>query len=242
MPRPRRFCPANNVFHVLNRGCHGRRLFETSADYRGFRALLSKGAERVGMRVCGFGVMPNHWHIVLWPEKDGAVSAFIHWVCTAHFAMRVRLGRQEAGHLYQGRFHSFSVQDETYYYNAMRYVEANALRAGLVQRAEDWEWSSAFERRHGSELLVPGPLPLPPNWTELVNQAFNPDELATLRASVRSGRPYGDARWVEQTCRALGLEQTLHGVGRTRTRVHGLAGLALPSGLRPSAPLPLGRL
>jgi len=176
---------------------------------------------------------------VVWPEKDGAVSAFIHWVCTAHVAMRVRLRRHEAGHLYQGRFHSFAIQDEAYYYNAMRYVEANALRAGLVDRAENWEWSSVSERRHGSELLVPGPLPLPPNWMDLVNQGFDPDELATLRASVRSGRPYGDAGWVEETSRVLGLEQTLHGVGRTRTRVRRSAGSILPSGVAALAPLPL---
>ena len=240
MPRPRRFAPANYVFHVLNRGCHGRRLFDTAADYRGFRALLSKGADRVGMRVCGFDVMPNHWHLVVWPEKDGAVSAFVHWVSTAHVAMRVRLGRQEAGHLYQGRFHCFAIQDEVYYYNAIRYVEANALRAGLVERAEDWEWSSAAERKHVSDLLVPGPLPLPTNWIELVNRGFDRDDLAALRASVRTGRPYGAADWVDETSKVLGLEQKLHGAGRTRTQPRRAPALILPPGVRPPAPLPFG--
>jgi putative transposase len=234
MPRPRRCVPANYVFHVLNRGCHGRRLFDTTADYGAFRALLAEGAERIGMRVCGFDVMPNHWHLVVWPEKDGAVSAFVHWLCTAHVATRAHTKKREVGHLYQGRFRCFAVQEEVYYYNALKYVEANALRAGLVQRAEDWKWSSAWERIHGSELLVPGPLPLPPDWVSLVNRGFDPDDLRALRASVRSSRPYGSPLWAEQTSRSLGLEQKLHGVGRTRTRAHRAGAALVPHGAKPS--------
>jgi putative transposase len=231
--------PANYVYHVLNRGCHRRRLFDNTADYRFFRMLLSRARDKVGMRVCAFDVMPNHWHLVLWPERDGAVSAYVHWLCTAHVAYRVRVkGPEAGGHAYQGRFRCFPVHDAVYYYRALRYVEANALRAGLVQRAEAWKWSSAAERTHGSDLLVRGPLALPADWLELVNRGLDQDDLRALRESARSGRPYGPPGWVEETAASLGLEHTLRRPGRpphqpeSRVRVNHLEAAL-------SSPLPL---
>lgn len=214
MPRALRILPGNHVYHVLNRGNGRRQIFDNKAEFSGFRALLSEAAHRTSVRVCAFCLMGNHWHLVLWPREDGAVSALVHWLCTSHALQRRRDHSTESGHLYQGRFRCFAVENTAYYFRVVRYVEDNAHRAGLVASAQDWPWSSAAERLRSSDLVVPGPLPLPENWLGLVNTAFDADILRDIRVSARRGRPYGSSEWVDRTADALGLSQKLRGTGR----------------------------
>ena len=125
------------------------------------------------------------------------------------------------GHLYQGRFKSFPVQENDHLYCLSRYVERNANRAGLVERAEDWEWGSLWDRVHGEggvRLLSPWPVPIPEDWVALVNEAQTEAELQAIRRSVKRGQPYGEAEWVATTARRMGLEQTLRPLGRPRKR------------------------
>src|SRR5208337_3318834 len=86
--------------------------------------------------------MPNHWHFVVWPERDGDLPAFMQQVTNTH-VKRCKEHRHEIGygHLYQGRYKCFPVEAEDYFYQVVRYVERNALRANLVERAESWGWS-----------------------------------------------------------------------------------------------------
>ncbi len=123
------------------------------------------------------------------------------------------------GHLYQGRFKSFPVAEGDYFLALCRYVEANALRAGLVERAEEWQWSGLWRRAHGScELpLSPWPLERSRNWVAWVNRGLNDEQLEGIRTSVNRGRPLGPEAWVQRTAKRLGLEFTLHGSGRPRT-------------------------
>jgi putative transposase len=124
------------------------------------------------------------------------------------------------GHLYQGRFKSFVIEADDHYLTVCRYVERNALRAGLVRHAEDWRWGSLWRRLHAAEggagLLQPGPLPLPEDWVEEVNQAQTEAELAALRKSVQRGQPFGAEHWVRKVASHLGLESTLRPRGRPR--------------------------
>lgn len=217
MPRPPRIMPAGYVYHVLNRACDRQTIFRNPAEYEAFFGLLIRAGARVPMRVCAHNVMPNHWHLLLWPEQDGAVSAYIHWLCTMHALQdRRRRGVTGIGHLYQDRFRSFPVQGERYYYNVVRYIETNAQRAGLVSRAEDWPWSSAADRLAGNRLTVPGPLQLPGNWLGILNSRISPAELSSLRACARSDIPYGTAEWTERTAIEHGLEHRLRPRGRPR--------------------------
>ncbi len=87
--------------------------------------------------------MPNHWHFVLRATEDGGMSDFLRWVSLTH-TMRLHAHYHTTGekHIYQGRFKSFPVQDDAHFLTVCRYVERNALRAGLVARAEDWKWGS----------------------------------------------------------------------------------------------------
>jgi putative transposase len=123
-----------------------------------------------------------------------------------------------AGPVYQGRFKSFPVQEDDHLLTVGRYVERNALRAGLVRRAENWRWSSLWQRGRGraAGLLDEGPVALPDDWPGPVHGVQTEAELAALRRSVVRGSPFGDASWVERTADRLGLGATLRPQGRPR--------------------------
>jgi putative transposase len=218
MPRPRRAAPGGLVYHVLNRANARRRIFETHGDYLAFEGILADVQERLSTRILAWCLMPNHWHLVLWPREDGELSDFMRLVTLIHtqrwHAHRETIG---SGHLYQGRFKSFAVQDDVHFLTVCRYVEANALRARLVARAEDWRWSSIgrahrgrTERPHTDEW----PVPRPSGWTDYVNEVSAPTELERLRICAQRGAPLGDSTWISRTVQELGLECTLRARGR----------------------------
>jgi putative transposase len=226
MARAPRITPAGVVFHVVNRATQGLVLFAEQADYQQFYRLLLAAGRRIAMRVVAYCLMPNHWHLVLWPLSDGAVSEYLHWLTTQHsLRFRIQTGTTGRGHVYQDRFHSFPVQTGRYYYNLIRYVEGNALDSHLVAKAEDWRWSSLFERVNGGELNTSGPLELPGDWTDWVNAALAPPALEAIQCAERCGRPYGSSKWVAETAARQSLEQTLHVRGRP-------ASILAPGGLR----------
>lgn len=124
------------------------------------------------MRILAYGVMPNHWHLVLWPSAPSELSQFLHYLTTSHAArFRYLSGTAGLGHVYQGRFHSTVVADDLRYIQTLRYVEANPVRAGFVRRAEDWPWTSLSERLGPRRRIVEGPvrLPSPLVWADAVN-------------------------------------------------------------------------
>jgi putative transposase len=217
MPRRPRFSTANYVFHVLNRGAGRRTLFTTEQDYDAFVALLDEARQHVPMRLLSFCVMPNHWHLILWPETDDALSEYMRWLGTTH-AQRwnVAHGATGTGPVYQGRFKSFPVQEDEHFLIACRYVERNALRANLVSRAESWKWSSVWHRvaDSASIALAAWPVPRPSEWLEHVNQPQTEAELGAIRHSVIRGRPFGTRDWTQRAAKALGIAHTLRLMGR----------------------------
>lgn len=164
--------------------------------------------------------MPNHWHFVLWPKRDSDMTDFLRWLTHTH-TMRWHTHHHTAGtgHLYQGRFKAFPVQADDHLYSLLRYVERNALRAGLVKKAEEWRWSSLSHRLRGAEpkdRLSAWPLSMPRNWVEQVNRPQTEAEVAALRRSVLRGRPYGDEEWEQRTATGLHLESTMRPRGRPK--------------------------
>jgi putative transposase len=143
MPRTKRNTPGGLIYHVLNRGVRRMALFDEDADYGAFLRVIVETLRLAPMRICGYCLMPNHWHLLLWPEGDNDLSNFMQRLTNAR-AQRWQHYRNRVGHghVYQGRFKSFLVEEEDYYFQVLRYIERNALRAGLVERAEDWRWSS----------------------------------------------------------------------------------------------------
>ena len=103
------------------------------------------------MRICSYCLMPNQRHFVLWPEHDGDLATFMQRLTVAHVTRwQKQLKCVGEGHVDQGRFKSFPVESEDYFYQVARDVERNALRANLVDCAEDWQWSSLWRRERGT--------------------------------------------------------------------------------------------
>jgi putative transposase len=219
MGRPLRAAAGGVIYHVLNRANARRTIFEKPADFEAFERVLAEAYARVATRILGYCILPNHWHLVLWPSRDGELTQFMAWMTLTH-TQRWHAYHQSAGagHLYQGRFKSFPVQADDHFLTVCRYVERNALRAGLVARAEDWRWSSLWRRNHGEHVtpawLAPWPIKRPRNWLDWVNQPQTAAELESLRDSVQRGRPYGSGSWVRKTAEKLRLDNTLRPRGR----------------------------
>jgi putative transposase len=212
MPRRPRFSSGGYVFHVLNRGAGRQTLFLTEEDYDAFVALLEQAQSHVPMRVLAYCVMPNHWHLVLWPEADDALSEYMRWLTTTHSQRwHAHRGTAGTGPVYQGRFKSFPVQADEHFLAVCRYVERNALRANLVRRAEAWKWNSLWQRaREGAAVsLSPWPVPAGRDWLQFVNDVQSEEELASIRQSVLRGRPFGAGSWVRSAAESLGLHHTL---------------------------------
>lgn len=219
MGRALRAAAGGIIYHVLNRANARGRIFEKAGDFHGFERVLSEAHTRIPMRILAYCVMPNHWHLVLWPTQDGDLTRFMAWVTLTH-TQRWHAHRQSigTGHLYQGRYKSFPVQGDEHFLTVCRYVERNALRAGMVTRAEQWRWSSLWRRRRGpsvkSEWLAAWPIEQPRNWVDWVNQPQTAAELESLRESVQRGRPYGSSNWIQTMVESLQLETTLRARGR----------------------------
>lgn len=198
MPRPRRHAPPDSVLHVVNRSNDRRLLFGTDREYEDFLDLVAGTKGRSPIRLLAYCLMPNHWHMVVWPESARAVTAFCHRLCSMH-AIRHRRGTNTIGHghLYQGRYHSRIIESERQYYQVMRYVEANALRAGLVDRAQAWRWSSLAERIDTDRgLLDAGPVALPSGWVALVNESLPREVLVATRDLLHgSGHRQPSREW-----------------------------------------------
>jgi len=221
MPRHRRCAPGGLVYHALNRGVGRQTLFQKKGDYQAFEQVLAEALALHPIRLLGFCLMPNHWHFVLWPEGDDELTAFLRWLTHTH-TQRWHAHHHTAGtgHLYQGRYRAFAIQQDDHLLTVLRYVERNPLRAGLVKRAEQWPWSSLYHRQaddaQARQWLHRGPIGLPRDWCALVNAPQTEAELEALRRSVACGRPFGSEVWQKRTAARMGLEFTLKPRGRPR--------------------------
>jgi putative transposase len=197
------------------------RIFDDDGDYEAFEKILREAVERTETRLLAYCVMPNHWHLVVWPREDGELSRFVGWLTLTH-TQRWHAHRRSAGsgHVYQGRFKSFPIQEDDHLYTVARYVERNALRARLATRAEKWRWGSLYRwLRNSAEdrsLLASWPVPRQAGWVDHVNRPQTEAELAAIRRSLDRGSPFGDETWSAKAVRQLSLESTLRPRGRPK--------------------------
>jgi putative transposase len=219
MARRIRCSDAGFVHHVLNRAVGRATVFDKSADYAAFEKVLRQAWERTQMRLLAYVLLPNHWHLVVWPRHDGQLSTYAQWLTVTHVRRwHAHHHTEGTGPVYQGRFKSFPVQADNHFLSLCRYVERNGLRAGLVPSAEQWRWSSLWHRCHATGVLWlhDWPVPRPESWLRYVNKPETERELTALRRSVLRGAPYGDELWQQQTAKVLGLESALRSPGRPR--------------------------
>jgi len=186
--------------HVTQRGNRRQQTFFNDEDYRAYLELMSEWCSKYGVEIWAYCLMPNHVHLIAVPEnKDGLNLA----VGEAHrrYTRRVNFREGWRGHLWQGRFSSF-IMEETYLLACARYIELNPVRAGLVRKPEDWRWSSAdAHMKHKDDILLTAK-PL----LEIVNKAWRQFlafdvkelEIELFRKHERTGRPLGADSFVEK--------------------------------------------
>ena len=121
MGRPWRANDGGLVYHVLNRANARLAIFSKDGDYEAFERVLAEAHERFGTRVLAYCILPNHWHLVIWPERDGELSRFIGWLTLTHTQRwHAHYHNTGSGHLYQGRFKSFPVQEDEHFLTVCR--------------------------------------------------------------------------------------------------------------------------
>jgi putative transposase len=223
MGRPHRAAEGGLIYHALNRANARLAMFADDGDYGAFERVLAQAIARYQMRLLAYCILPNHFHLVLWPRADGEISRFVRWLTLTHTQRWHAHGHSAGtGHLYQGRFKSFPVQSDEHLVVLCRYVERNALRANLVERAEDWRWGSLWWTAHapsGAETepaLSAWPIERAGDWVERVNQPLGRAEEAAVQRSLRRGQPFGTLAWQEETAARLGLESAFRPRGRPK--------------------------
>jgi putative transposase len=222
-PRP---VASGLFYHALNRGNNRGPVFFAPDDYHTFLKALAQTQQRYPFHLFGYCLMTNHFHLLLQPEDGVSISRVLQSLTVAH-TWHYHKGHGSVGHVWQGRFRSPVVQDDEHALTVLRYLEANPLRAGMVADLADYPWSSYAAHALGQADALLSPLPCWERlgateaarqrwWRGLVHTPLTEDELAGLRRSVTSGRPYGEASWAKAMGQRLQLRFSERGRGRPR--------------------------
>jgi len=163
--------------------------------------------------------MPNHFHLLVQPQDATLLNKWMQWVMTTH-VRRYHKHYGTSGHLWQGRYKSFIVQDNEHLLTVARYIEGNPVRAMLSPTAAQWPWSSHQARKAALEESRPDllPIPLPMDWSTFVDTPLTDAEIEKIRNSVNRQTPFGDESWRDEICARMGLEPTLRRRGWQKGR------------------------
>ncbi|MEO0804617.1 MAG: transposase, partial [Cyanobacteria bacterium J06642_2] len=189
MGRPKRSDEAGVIYHMLNRANRRATIFHKDEDYQAFEAILSEALRRSeNLELFSYCLMPNHWHLVVRPTKDGEMSRFGQWLGLTHTQRyNAHYGTTGQGHLYQGRYKSFPVQDDGHFLSVCRYVERNAFTAELCDAPDKWPYGSLHAWQHGpmddKPTLSSWPIARRPNWVRSVRQPLTAKEQKRLQWS-----------------------------------------------------------
>jgi|SRR3989344_3815124 len=211
----------NYCYHIINRANARLPIFFKEEDYLLFEKVLEEAEERCGMRILAYCLMPNHFHLVLYPKKDGDLGKFMQWLTLTHTQRwHQAKNTKGTGHLYQGRYKSFLIQDDNHLLSVIRYVERNALRAKIVKKAENWRfcslWRKIFGNKDHNKLLSDWPISIPKGYLSFVNTPQTKGEEEKIRMSIVKGKPYGSDVWSRAMIKKFGLETTVRDPWRPR--------------------------
>ena len=179
--------------HVTQRGNCRQQTFFCDEDFESYLQLMAQFCKAHKVEVWAYCLMPNHVHLIAVPQAADALRGAIG---EAHrrYTRMVNFREGWRGHLWQGRFASF-VLDETYLLTAARYVELNPVRAGLVNTPRQYRWSSAAAHLRGRDdslVRVAPLLQLAHDWRRFLTRVIREEDLKALRAHEHTGRPLGD--------------------------------------------------
>jgi putative transposase len=224
MPRPPRITEPGLAYHILNRRVMRLPIFRKQRDYAAFETVLGQSLVRPDApQLMAYCLMPNHWHLVVLATRRTNLSTWVQWLTVTH-THRWHAHHHTAGQgpLYQGRFKCFPIQQDEHFLTVCRYVEANACRARLSKRAEDWPWCSLQTRRVARAEARPAlgewPVDRPRDWLAQVNRGMDDERVQSVRQCIAKGTPLGDPGWKTRIARRLGLELTLRPRGRPRKK------------------------
>jgi putative transposase len=200
MPRHPRTVFAGIPHHVTQRGNHRDKVFFDPADAHAYLCLSHAYFRQHEVEVFAYCLMPNHVHLVLTPSRPDGLHRALRAV-HSQFAQRINRMRSLKGHLWQGRYFS-SALDTGYFLNAVRYVERNPVRAGLVRCAEDYPWSSAAAHcglRHDPLIKrLPGMLAGISDWSRWLREGVSADTDEILRQHGSRNLPCGSSEFIAE--------------------------------------------
>ena len=225
MPRPLRPIDDGLIYHVINRGNNRQPVFVKKGDFQAFLIALTDLKQRKPFELYGYCLLTNHVHLLLRP-----VGASISWIMQSllvSHTQRYHQHHHSGGHVWQGRFKSPVIQNDDHLLTVLRYIEANPLRAGIVERAEDYPWSSYPAHGMGAadnlidslvtyEQLSPHPGIRRRKWADKVHRPLDESTLSSIRRSNHSGLPYGNPGWVKRLAKRLHFDLTIRPRGRPR--------------------------
>jgi putative transposase len=195
--------------HVTQRGNHQQTVFFDDAHRRCYLELVRHYCERHSVRITGYCLMGNHVHLLAIPSCEGGLARALG---RAHndYSRWLNVERQETGHLWQNRFYSCAL-DEAHQWQALRYVELNPVRAGLVAQPAEWRWSSAAAHIAGRD---PAGMIDWPDWRDrwspegwrqvLENGVDEADLIERIREATRTGRPAAGTEFLERIEAGIG--------------------------------------
>lgn len=191
--------------HITQRGNRRQQTFFCDEDYKVYLSLMSEWCKEFKVEIWAYCLMPNHVHLIAVPESEESLRSAIG---EAHrrYTRRINFREGWRGHLWQGRFSSYPM-DESYLLAAVRYIELNPLRAGLVKEPLDYPWSSAKAHLTGEDdkLVKVAPLlEMVKDWRSFLMSAPQEKEMEELRKHEHTGRPLGNERFIEKLEGKLG--------------------------------------
>ncbi|MEO5774730.1 MAG: transposase [Sphingomicrobium sp.] len=193
--------------HVTQRGNRREKVFFEDGDYALYLDLLADAAERSGVAIWAYCLMPNHVHIVAVPRDEDGLRRTFRYV-HRHYSGYINARMRVTGHVWQGRFSSVAM-DEAHLVCALRYVALNPVRACLVDRAEDWRWSSTRAHLAGDSdgyVDVAPALERVGDFRTFLGEDFDQAlTYAALRKAESVGRPVGSADWLADMEARTGL-------------------------------------
>ena len=200
MPRIKRLVARGYPHHITQRGNYQRPVFEKENDYSQYLEWLRKYSLKYELEIWAYCLMTNHVHFVCVPQRDDSLALTFNTLHMRH-AQFVNRRNNARGHLWQGRFYS-TILDEKHTYAAVRYVENNPVRAGIVKQAEDYMWSSARDHIDGNvNSGIAGKCYLfedIKNWRGYLNGKEDTGRVIKIKKNLMTGRPSGSSEFVEK--------------------------------------------
>jgi putative transposase len=207
--------------HITQRGNRRQQTFFNDEDYAAYVELMSQWCKELGVEIWSYCLMPNHVHLIAVPKSEDGLRRAI-GESHRRYSRRINFREDWRGHLWQGRFASF-VMDEPYLLAAARYIELNPVRAGMVVAPSDYLWSSARAHLKGKDdgLAKVSPLlQIAGNWRRLLTSAASEEDIEMFRQHERTGRVLGDEDFQKRLEKNLGrvLRRQKPGPKRASTR------------------------